>query len=90
MLTRTSATELGKHNIRVNTVRPGGMKTELYKDVMKSPELAQEVPKYLDRQVIKKQLETSDTANLVYFLSSSQSSMITGEDVAVDGGLGIA
>ena len=90
MLTRTSATELGKFNIRVNAIRPGGMKTEIYKDVMNDPITAQEGMKILERAAIKKQLETSDVANLTYFLSSSQSSMITGEDVAIDGGIGVA
>ena len=90
MLTRTSATELGKFNIRVNAIRPGGMPTELYRDIMSDPAAAQHVSKILERAAIKKQLEPSDVANLVFFLSSSQSSMITGEDVAIDGGMGIA
>ena len=67
MLTRTSATELGKFNIRVNAIRPGGMQTELYRDVMSDPVAAQQGMKILERAAIKKQLETSDVANLTFF-----------------------
>jgi len=90
MLTRTSATELGQYNIRVNAVRPAGMHTQLYRDLVNYPEIAQAAAAITDRAPLKKQLETSDVANLVYFLSSSQSSMMTGDAVAVDGGLGVA
>ena len=90
MLTRTSATELGKYNIRVNGVRPSGMQTELHREFLNYKSSAEKNAQVLSRAALKENLEPSHVANLVYFLSSSQSAMITGEDVAVDAGIGIA
>ena len=41
--------------------------TEMYKNAMSDPVAAQQGMKILERAAIKKQLETSDVANLTFF-----------------------
>jgi len=87
MLTKCSAAELGQHNIRVNCVRPTGMDTAMQGNVAQNhPEIFQEFIPLAKRQVIKERLKTTNVADLVLFLSSPQSAMITGEGVAIDCG----
>jgi enoyl-[acyl-carrier-protein] reductase (NADH) len=66
------------------------MATALYANAMNIPELAAAAQQIMSRSAIAKPLETHEAANLVFYLSSPESSMITGEDVAIDGGLGVS
>jgi NAD(P)-dependent dehydrogenase (short-subunit alcohol dehydrogenase family) len=54
-----------------------------------NPQLGEILASLMGRAALKRPLQTSDTASLVFFLSSPESSMITGEDIAIDGGTGI-
>lgn len=81
-LTKSLAKELGARNIRVNAVAPGFIATEMT-DVLKE-EQRQEVL----RQVPAGRLGApEDVANVVAFLCAPEASYITGEVIAVDGGL---
>ena len=81
-LTKSLAKELGSRNIRVNAVAPGFISTEMT-DVLKA-EQRQEVL----RQVPAGRLGApEDIANVVAFLCTPEASYITGEVIAVDGGL---
>jgi NAD(P)-dependent dehydrogenase (short-subunit alcohol dehydrogenase family) len=66
------------------------MATALLGNLMKNPEVAAAAQQIMSRAGITKPLETYEAANLVFFLSSPESSMITGEDVAIDGGFGVS
>jgi NAD(P)-dependent dehydrogenase (short-subunit alcohol dehydrogenase family) len=79
------ARELGHHGINVNGVNPGaivsdaewrhfGDRREAYHQWV------------LERQCLKRRIEPADVANLVLFLSSPQSDLITGQDIHCDGG----
>jgi 3alpha(or 20beta)-hydroxysteroid dehydrogenase len=75
-MTKVAALELGKFNVRVNSIHPGLLETRLTQGVT----LDMQVP--LDR--LGKGIEV---ARLSLFLASSDSSYCTGQQFVVDGGL---
>jgi len=91
MLSKSLASELGEFNIRSNTIRPDLMKTNMFNELVeKDPGFAETIMKMdMERSRLKKTLEPEDLCQLVLFLSSQDSSMITGVDIAVDGGFSI-
>jgi NAD(P)-dependent dehydrogenase (short-subunit alcohol dehydrogenase family) len=82
-LTKALSVELARFNIRVNSVCPTYVETELTKKTLQN-ETQREF--LLDRIPLKRFANTSDVANAVLFLLSGLSSMITGESIMVDGG----
>jgi len=83
MLTRCAADELGEHKIRVNSVLPGVVHTPLAAALATVPVSRDE---YLSLMPISRIGEPEDVAQLVAFLLSDDSSWITGQLIAVDGG----
>ncbi len=95
MLTKVAAVECGKRvlGIRVNSVHPGVILTELVKTgmehsaregVFESAEAAQAL--YESLHPIGKLGETEDVANAVLYLASDASQFCTGSQLVVDGG----
>jgi 3-oxoacyl-[acyl-carrier protein] reductase len=82
-LTKSLAKELGSRGIRVNAVAPGYISTELT-DVL--PEQAREA--ILSQTPLGRLGEPADVARAVRFLVSDAAAFITGDVLAVDGGLG--
>ena len=83
-LTRSFATELGKHNIRSNSVIPGSVATERQIKNWLTPEYKKWL---MDRQCLKRQLLPKDVASLVLYLSSDVSSGCTKQNFLVDAGI---
>ncbi len=82
-LTRGMARDLGKDNIRVNTVLPGWVMTERQKKLW----LDEAGEKLLDQeQCLAGRIEPIDVARLVMFLASDDARMCTAQDFTVDGG----
>ncbi|WP_171038983.1 SDR family NAD(P)-dependent oxidoreductase [Pseudoalteromonas sp. S1727] len=81
-LVTSLAQELGSYNIRVNALAPGVIETPLiaHFDDEKKQQLSQ-------RTALKRLGEAEDIANVAAFLLASQSAYITGQTIAVDGGL---
>ena len=82
-LTRTLSRELGGSNIRVNCVSPGAIMTERQRRLWMTPDYLAEIMRC---QSIKRELIPEDVAKLVLFLSSEDSSAITGQNFVIDGG----
>lgn len=83
-MTRSLARELGPRNIRVNALAPGWVLTEKQLDKWATPEA---LAAHLERQCLKEHLAPQDVIDATLFLSSSASRMITGQLMAVDGGV---
>jgi NAD(P)-dependent dehydrogenase (short-subunit alcohol dehydrogenase family) len=84
-LTKSLARELGPHGIRVNAVSPGAVVSEAEARVF-GDRLAQYNDWILENQGLKKRIEPHHVADLVLFLVSPASDMISGQNIAIDGG----
>ncbi len=81
-LTKATARELASRGITVNAVAPGFVVTELTRDLPQ--ELRDELIK---RTPLGRFGETTEIASAVAFLASDEAAYITGQVLAVDGGL---
>ena len=82
-LTKSLAVELGPENIRVNSVAPTFIETELTANMLADPNFKKFV---IDNIPLKKLGEVEDVANATVYLASDLSKMITGSSIKVDGG----
>ena len=76
------ALALAPRGITVNSISPGGVKTDMNRHILESPELFKKV---LDETLLNKWAEPSEIADLAYYLTVTNRS-ITGEDVLIDNG----
>jgi len=81
-LTKATARELGSRGITVNAVAPGFVLTELTKDL---PDALKE--EITSRTPLGRFGTTEEVADAVAFLASDEAGYITGQVLAVDGGL---
>lgn len=81
-MTKSLAKELGQYNIRVNAVAPGVIETPLI------AELNEDQRSAIQQSTVLKRLgQPQDIAQALAFLLGEQSSFMTGQVLAVDGGL---
>ena len=83
MFVRSAADELGRWGIRVNSVLPGLVPSDLAGEMATEPELRDE---YLDNMPIRRLGRPEDVAAAVGFLSGPEATWITGVNLSVDGG----
>lgn len=84
MLMKTVALELAPHNIRVNAVAPGAVKTAINKENFQDPD---EKEKIIRKIPFGKAGKVEDIASAVAWLSSDEAAYVTGETLFVDGGM---
>lgn len=92
-LTKTAAQQLGPHNINVNAVCPGIVRTAMWREINRviaekegrSPEEVER--EKLETVPIRRANEPEDIADMVVFLASAGARNVTGQAFNVDGGL---
>jgi dehydrogenase/reductase SDR family protein 4 len=83
MLTQVMAKEWGPHNIRVNAIAPGIIKTRLSEALWKDPEVNAAA---VAQTPLLRLGEPEEVAGAVVFLASDWGSYITGATIVIDGG----
>jgi NAD(P)-dependent dehydrogenase (short-subunit alcohol dehydrogenase family) len=91
-ITRSMALELGKHGIRVNSVNLGPVWTPMWADTFQEGgEGRADVEAFMARTKARLPsgnafIPMDDVINTLLFLASDMTTMLTGENVALDGG----
>ncbi len=80
-LSRVAATEYGPRGIRVNTIHPGFIETEMTANAPTAMRASQ-----LELTPLERLGQSSDVAGLAVFLLSDAAAYISGADIPVDGG----
>jgi NAD(P)-dependent dehydrogenase (short-subunit alcohol dehydrogenase family) len=90
-LTKTAALEVAKQGIRVNTVSPAVIETEMIQRMVGAPEAnTPERQHFASLHPIGRIGQPEEIASAVLYLSSPGASFITGHDLIVDGALTVA
>src|SRR5262249_55725342 len=83
-LTKAAAVDLAPHGIRVNSVHPGVIETQMVLRPGKSREEILE--RHLPRLLLPRLGTPDDVVPLVLFLASREAAYVTGAEFVVDGG----
>ena len=86
-LARNLAVEWGKHNIRVNCIAPGLVKTDFARALWDNPELLARTEAATPLRRIG---APDDIGGIAVFLASRAAAFITGQTIVADGGVTIA
>jgi len=93
--TETLAIEVGKHNIRVNSISPGPTRTKEFEGWVKRSAKDAGIPyeqvmsKIADNNALKRIVETEEIATCIVFLASDDSSAVTGHNLVASCGFHI-
>ena len=86
-LARNLAIEWGEHNIRVNCIAPGLVRTDFARALWENPSLLAATEKTTPLGRIG---EPDDIAGAAVFLASRAGNWMTGQTIVIDGGVTIA
>ncbi len=76
-LTREMAADFGPHGIRVNAIAPGEIDTSI---------LSPGTEKIVETVPLRRLGKTSEVADIIYFLCSSQAAYVSGGEIHINGG----
>ena len=82
-LARNLAVEYGPHNVRVNCIAPGLIKTDFARALWENPQTLERATKPVPLRRIG---EADEIAGAAVYLASNASSFMTGQTLVVDGG----
>jgi NAD(P)-dependent dehydrogenase (short-subunit alcohol dehydrogenase family) len=82
-LARNLAVELGPHNVRVNCIAPGLIRTEFARALWENPDILQSATA---GSALRRIGEPDEIAGTAVFLASAAGSFVTGQTIIVDGG----
>jgi NAD(P)-dependent dehydrogenase (short-subunit alcohol dehydrogenase family) len=83
-MTRSLAMEYGPRGVRVNSIAPGVVQTDMWSEPLKQPGVGDSLIAYT---ALRRLGVADDIAPVVLFLASDASSYMTGEVLSVDGGM---
>jgi NAD(P)-dependent dehydrogenase (short-subunit alcohol dehydrogenase family) len=86
-LARNLAVECGPHNVRVNCIAPGLIKTDFARALWENPDILQRMTATAPLRRIG---EPDEIAGAAIFLASKAGAFVTGQTIIVDGGVTIA
>lgn len=86
-LARNLAVEWGPHNIRVNCIAPGLVKTDFARALWENPET---LGHYESQTPLRRIGQPEDIGGIAVFLASKASAFVTGQTIVADGGVTIA
>jgi len=81
-MTKSAASQLGKCNVRVNSVHPGAIETDMLFDLG-----SEIVDRLVNAVPMGRSAKPEEVGNVVLFLLSDESSYVTGAEIVVDGAL---
>jgi glucose 1-dehydrogenase len=84
LLMKSMALEMAPHKIRINSIGPGAIKTNINKDVWSDPQQKKDL---LDLIPYNRIGEPEDIAKAAVWLASDDSEYVTGTTLFVDGGM---
>ena len=82
-MTRALAVDLGKRQIRVNSIAPGYVHTKMTESSYQDPDTYKD---RMRRTILGRWGEPEDLAGAAIFLASKASAYVTGQEILVDGG----
>jgi NAD(P)-dependent dehydrogenase (short-subunit alcohol dehydrogenase family) len=86
-LARNLALEWGMHNVRVNCIAPGLVKTDFARALWENPDILKH---YESQTPLRRIGEPRDIGGIAAFLASPAAAFITGQTIVADGGVTIA
>lgn len=86
-LTQSAALELARAGVRVNSISPGVVNTQLITKPLRPGEVPVTDHFSAEPFAVQRMAEPAEITRLVLFLSSEESAFITGSDYVIDGGL---
>jgi len=81
-MTKSAARQLAPHNVRVNSVHPGAIETDMLFDLGQTT-----VERLIDQIPMGRSAQPEEVGSTVMFLLSDAASYVTGAELVVDGGL---
>jgi NAD(P)-dependent dehydrogenase (short-subunit alcohol dehydrogenase family) len=85
-LVRNYAVEIGDHNVRINAIAPGLIRTDFARALWENPEAEKRVNQATP---LRRLGEPRDIAGAAVFLASEAGAYVTGQAIIVDGGVTI-